>query len=215
MYTCREIIAAIVSKNIYHAKWLNTLSMLSNNGFRRMAIGQNSIFLNESILKHAANKSRHAYQFKKLIGKIDGAFLPNFEQEYLIAPIESRQYLKILDVFTCRYLTSHLELKNSKLKDGAYLLIAHVLSIRANELLSVYQETLEQTESKVSIRPVVSDEMEFQEEMIIQLNEFSSDWSIHALAISTFEKKIFNNWMRSISKHLHLLNRNLIVETFQ
>jgi rubrerythrin len=198
----QNILENIVSDNILHAKWLNTLSFMENAGARKISASEDKEKVNLIILKHAAEEHRHAYYLKKQINKIGEGLCENYESNYLLAPNASKFYLNSLDVKVCKYLKSALNLTGANLKFAAYLLVTYAIEVRADELYPVYQDILTKTNAKVMVKSIIVEEEGHLEEMIHQLKSFSPDWEKHAKIAVDIENGLFEEWVNSLSKEV-------------
>lgn len=198
----QNILENIVSDNISHAKWLNTLSFMENAGARKISASEDKEKVNLIILKHAAEEHRHAYYLKKQINKIGEGLCENYESNYLLAPNASKFYLNSLDVKVCKYLKSALNLTGANLKFAAYLLVTYAIEVRADELYPVYQDILTKTNAKVMVKSIIVEEEGHLEEMIHQLKSFSPDWEKHAKIAVDIENGLFEEWVNSLGKEV-------------
>jgi hypothetical protein len=196
-----SIIKKIVADDTLHAKWLNTLSLMENTGARKISAGEHPLNVTLIVLKHAAEEARHAFYLKKQIGKIRDNGFENYQFSSLLAPIHSYQYLHALDMATSRYLKDKLNLTGDKLRYAAYLLVTYAIEVRADELYPVYQEVLDETDSRVNVKSIILEEAGHLEEMINQLKQFSPDWESHAQEIIAIEKDCFEKWLLALEKH--------------
>src|SRR3978361_265850 len=108
-----HILPLIISSDILHARWLNTLSLMENTGARKISACEDTETVTYIILKHAAEEHRHAFYLKK---QIDKPACPPYSSAYLLAPASSKHYLNQLDVDVCRYLKKELGLTGSELR---------------------------------------------------------------------------------------------------
>ena len=195
----KELIAEIVQSPELHAKWLNTLSMMENTGARKISSCEHPVLVNEIILKHAAEESRHAYYLKKQIAKVDKSACPTYEFQYLLSPLKSYQYLHSIDVEASRMVKKELDLTGYDLRYAAYLLVTYAIEVRADALYPVYQSVLDEVNSNVNVKSIIAEEEGHLEEMIKQLQVFSPQWEKYAEYICLKEKELFNNWIESIA----------------
>lgn len=193
-----DLLQKIVPDNETHAKWLNTLSFMENAGARKISACEHHSKVNLIQLKHAAEEHRHAYYLKKQIGKISSDLCHTYERDELLAFNATRQYLHSLDIQTCRYLQKEFDLTKEELKYAAYLFVTYAIEVRADELYPVYQEILTKESSKIMVKSIILEEEGHLEEMISQLNEFSSDWKLHAENILKIEHQLHDQWIRAI-----------------
>ena len=196
----KSILETIVSDNILHAKWLNTLSFMENAGARKISASEHKETVNLIILKHAAEEHRHAYYLKKQLDKLDGGLCKTYKSEELLTPNHTRFYLNALDIAVCRYLKQEFNLSGFELKFAAYLFVTYAIEVRADELYPVYQEVLTQAGSKVTVKSIILEEEGHLEEMLNQLKSFSTDWEYHAELVVKIEQAMFEEWINQLGK---------------
>ncbi|WP_158799597.1 hypothetical protein [Pedobacter sp. L105] len=194
-----QLLLQIVSNDDTHARFLNTLSLQENIGARKISANERPETSTYMVLKHAAEEHRHAFYLKKQIGKLSSTGYPNYEPDYLLAPYSSKYYLNKLDLITSRYLRHQLELSGTALKFAAYLLVTYAIEVRADEIYPIYQDVLNRTGSKVSVRSIILEEQGHLEEMIAQLKNFSEDWEMHAENIVALETTLYKNWINDLA----------------
>jgi hypothetical protein len=202
MMQLSNILPTIIANNQLHARWLNTLSLMENTGARKISASEDPVTVTYIILKHAAEEHRHAFYLKKQIEKTGRGLCPTYAAAYLLAPAYSKYYLNQLDIDVCRYLKKELGLTGRELRFAAYLLVTYAIEVRADELYPIYQEALENADSKVNVKSIILEEEGHLEEMIAQLHKFSPDWEIHAEKAVNMETKLFNNWVVALSSTL-------------
>jgi hypothetical protein len=197
-----ELIRNIVSDDHTHARFLNTLSLQENIGARKISANELPETSTYMVLKHAAEEHRHAFYLKKQIGKLSSQACPTYEPQYLLAPYSSKYYLNKLDISTSRYLMDYMKLSGAKLKFAAYLLVTYAIEVRADLIYPVYQDILNSSGSKVSVRSIILEEQGHLEEMTAQLKSFSADWEFHAANIISIEKNLYQNWINDLAAAL-------------
>jgi hypothetical protein len=202
MTAFKDILNTIVSDELLHAKWLNTLSMMENTGARKISASEHKSKVTLVVLKHAAEEARHAYYLKKQIAKIDAELCPDYSHEHLLSPWHSMAYLNMLDVELCRYLKKNLGLEGYDLKFGAYLLVTYAIEVRADELYPVYQEVLTTHQSRINVKSIIAEEETHLAEMQHQMKTFFSDWETEAKKAAAIESGLFNNWVKELSEEL-------------
>jgi len=203
-YKLSQLLSLIIADNNLHAKWLNTLSLMENTGARKISASEEPLTVTYIILKHAAEEHRHAFYLKKQIEKTAKDICPTYAAEYLLAPAFSKYYLNQLDIEVCRYLKKGLQLNGKELRFAAYLLVTYAIEVRADELYPVYQEALDEAESKVNVKSIILEEEGHLEEMINQLKKFSPDWELHAQKAVLFESRLFGEWLNELAMELNL-----------
>lgn len=198
----KNIFTTIVNNDTLHARFLNTLSLMENTGARKISASEDPATVTYIILKHAAEEHRHAFYLKKQIEKIEGAALPTYAPEYLLAAAHSKRYLNQLDIDACRYLKEKLGLSGKELRFAAYLLVTYSIEVRADELYPVYQDVLTEAGSKVNVKSIILEEEGHLEEMINQLQQFSPDWQVHADKAVAIESRLFDTWVKELGEEL-------------
>ncbi|MBY0245416.1 MAG: hypothetical protein K2Q03_08200 [Sphingobacteriaceae bacterium] len=198
-----NVLTKIVSDNLMHAKWLNTLSYMENAGAKKISASEHKESVTLLILKHAAEEHRHAYYLKKQIAKIDDSMCKTYSNDELLAPNHTKFYLNALDVEVCRYLKKHFNLSGYELKFAAYLFVTYAIEVRADELYPIYQSALDEAKSKVNVKSIILEEEGHLAEMLHQLHHFSTDWEQHAKNVIEIEQNMFQNWIESLAKDIN------------
>ena len=198
-----SLLMQIVTDDIVHAKFLNTLSLQENIGARKISASESMETTSCMVLKHAAEEHRHAFYLKKQIEKIGKELCPTYADQYLVAPAYSKYYLNVLDVEVSRYLKKDLGLSGRELRFAAYLLVTYAIEVRADELYPVYQEALDNAGSKVNVKSIILEEEGHLEEMIAQLHKFSPDWQRHADKAVEIETRLFNDWVVALGREIN------------
>jgi bacterioferritin (cytochrome b1) len=200
-YYFKEQMEIIVSSPELHAKWLNSLSLMENTGARKISHYEDPVHTDIIVLKHAAEEARHAYYLKKQINKLDINY-PDYSFDYLLAPVESYQYLRKLDAAACRYLKEKVKLGGREMHKGAYLLVTYAIEVRADELYGVYQDALTAQKSKVNVKSIIAEEEGHLAEMTKMLETFHPEWQTMASDIRQVESALFRAWLAAIKKEV-------------
>lgn len=196
----QHVVSRIVPSIDWHTRWLNSLSMMENTGARKISHYEHPVHTSLVVLKHAAEEARHAYYLKKQIGRLDEQACPDYDHAYLLAPLQSAQYLNMLDVEVCRYLKGRLGLEGRALKHGAYLMVTYSIEVRADMLYGIYQDALTRHKSKVNVRSIIVEEEGHLEEMRRMLVLFHPDWEAMAADVCAIEHRLFSAWIDAIEK---------------
>lgn len=196
------VLEKIVSDNILHSKWLNTLSYMENAGAKKISASEHKEEVTLLILKHAAEEHRHAYYLKKQLAKLDENLCKTYTNAELLTPQHTKFYLNNLDVQVCRYLKKHFNLSGYDLKFAAYLFVTYAIEVRADELYPIYQDILTEKASKVNVKSIILEEEGHLEEMLNQLKEFSPSWEKHAKEIVNIEQQMFNEWITALAQSI-------------
>lgn len=192
----REILKTIVREKTFHGKWLNTLSYLENCGARLIAACEHPTLVKEEMLKHAAEEFRHAHHLKKQIRKVSTESYPDYRLEFLMGGVAALNYLKALNVRTCRYLQ-----KVEGPKELSYLLVTYAIELRAEALYPLYDEVLHKEGSRVGIRAILLEEKEHLNEMRAGLNSIPLGF-VYAAEICRFEQELYEHWVSSVETEL-------------
>lgn len=197
----QENLNKIVPNVNIHAKFLNTLSYMEHIGSYKIMTTQHSEYIDEMILKHAAEEARHGYYLKKLAHKILPNENPDYNPQYLLAPIHSKQYLHRLDIGINRMLKK-FDLSFKDKKFAAYLLVTYGIEQRADSLYPLYQKMLEEYQIKISVKSIIAEEVGHLEEMNKSLEKFGAiaeTWKIEAQNI---ENQLFIQWNKQMAQDL-------------
>ena len=200
-----SLLIQIVSDDLVHAKFLNTLSLQENIGARKISASESMETTSCMVLKHAAEEHRHAFYLKKQMERLTPGGCPTYQPDYLLAPFSSKYYLNKLDLETSRYLRNTLFFNGAELKFAAYLLVTYAIELRADLLYPIYQKVLHMEGSRVSVRSIILEEQGHLEEMIVQLKTFSLDWEHHAKQIVDIESHLYVHWIKDLAIEVHVL----------
>lgn len=198
-----QTLEKIVADDHLHAKLLNTLSLMENVGARKISKYEHPVNVNLTILKHAAEEARHAFYLKKQIGKLGEDLCPDYNFEYLLAPVVSYQYLHQLDTKACRYLYNR-GLKGRAMHDAAYILVTYAIEVRADSLYDTYQKVLTANDSKVNVKSIILEEAGHLEEMTRMLKEFDDNWQPIAEDVCKIEDELHQQWIKGLAKTVGL-----------
>lgn len=205
MSELKQILEQIVLNPNLHARFLNTLSYMENVGARKISKFESRGSANLMVLKHAAEEHRHAYFLKKQLYKLVNEGFETYEDEHLLCPKVSSQYLDYLDVRVCQYVKKELNLQGSDLKWLAYLLVTYAIEVRADELYPIYQQVLTETDQKVHVKSIIVEEEGHLEEMIQQLSNYSLTWERLGRQARAIESSLFEAWTAAIEQEVLVL----------
>ncbi|MCK4934466.1 MAG: hypothetical protein KAR79_02655 [Simkaniaceae bacterium] len=192
MPTINDLLEKIVSDNLLHAKWLNTLSYLENCGARKIALAEHPTLVKKEMLKHAEEEFRHAYYLKKQIPKLVNAPFHDYSLSLMLGGICSRHYLNRLDLFTSRLLK-----KNAANKQFAYILVTYAIEKRAEMLYPKYHEILKKTQSKIHVKSIILEEEEHLQEMEKELTIWNAGKK-YVEIICKQEEILYEKWLGAI-----------------
>lgn len=199
-----QFMDAVVQNDALHGKWLNTLSMMENSGARKIKRCEHPVFVNELILKHASEESRHAYYLKKQIAKVALGQYPTYEAQYIFSPKQSHWYLDALDIQICRYLKATYSYQSEQLKYAAYLLVTFAIEVRADALYPIYQSSLDKVNSKVNVKSIIAEEIGHLAEMRKQIADLFADPENVSNKVIDMEARLYADWVESLAAEIGL-----------
>jgi len=196
----------IIESNVFHAKWLNTLSFLENCGARKIAACEHPVLVKEEMLKHAAEEFRHAHYLKRQIARISNDLIDTYTPSLMLGGIATWHYLTALNLKTSRYLKNS-GLSKSALKEAAYLLVTYAIELRAEELYPIYNAALRLAKSPITVKSILLEEKEHLNEMHAGLSQLPSGF-LHAEQSCTFESELCKKWLAAVAYDLcHSLHK--------
>lgn len=204
----REILEKIVLNKDLHKRWLNTLSFMENAGARKISSCEDPLTVDIVQLKHAAEEHRHAYYLKKQIPKLGVSDCRNYQPSELLAPIQTKQYLHLLDMKCSRYLKEQFKLTGKDLRYASYLFVTYAIEVRADLLYPIYQDVLTSHQSKVMVKSIILEEEGHLEEMTAMLGRFNAEWQYYADHITAIETHLFEDWINAITQEVFTYERN-------
>lgn len=193
----KKLIEDIVSDDVLHAKWLNTLSYMENCGARKISKCEHPTRTDLEMLKHAAEEHRHAYFLKKMIERVQPNTCPDYERSAMLGAFSSTQYLHKIDLFASRYLLAQ-GMQGEDLINGAYILVTYAIEVRADDLYPVYQEVLKKNGSTISVYNIIKEEEGHLEHIQRAMRVSLPNYEKHAKAIVEFETQLFEEWVNEI-----------------
>lgn len=196
----QELLPAIVQTNTLHAKWLNTLSYLENCGARKIAACEHPTEVQEEMLKHASEEFRHAHYLKRQIEKVSHVSLEDYSLKNILGGVASLQYLNVLDLQTCRFLSKEAKLSKERVREYAYILVTYAIELRADELYKFYDEVLRHARSQVTVRSILFEEKEHLQEMRQQIEGLKCGGRYAAL-VCELEGRLCGRWLGSLEPY--------------
>jgi hypothetical protein len=134
-----------------HVRFLNTLSLMEHIGSRKIMASQAGRRLSGDTLRHLAEETRHAYFFKHAAEKIAQHPL-DYGAAETIAPAAARGYMGRLDAGIAR------DFVGNEAGTLPYLYMSLIVELRAVWFYRLYQETLAEQGSALSLRSVLAEE---------------------------------------------------------
>ena len=190
----KKLLTRVVASHDTHAKWLNTLSYMENEGAKLMAACEHPTLVPEQMLKHAAEEFRHAYYLKSQISKVWPAGISDYSVSTLLGGYQSYHYMRRLNARVSRMI-KQLGYTGLALKGAAYALVSYAIEVRAHVLYPAYQDLLLAEKSRVSVRSIILEEAEHLEEMTAAIEELA-DGKILAQKACQIEDELWQSLQR-------------------
>ncbi len=201
----RRVLDLVCADTRLHATWLNTLSYMEHVGATKIARTQSGPLANYMSLKHAAEEARHGFFLKHMARKLWPEGLPTYETGYLLAPIQSHQYLYRLDLKASRLGRKH-NIMGRELHNLVYLLVTYAIELRADELYPVYQEHLDrQPELRLSVQGIINEEEGHLAEMEAELANYPEELQKLTKPVCDLENQLYVEWLTEVEKSLAVL----------
>lgn len=198
----RKVLDRICMDTQLHATWLNTLSYMEHVGATKIARTQSGPLATYMSLKHASEEARHGFFLKHMARKLWPEGLPTYQTEFLLAPIQSHQYLYRLDLEASRLGRRH-GLEGRELHNLVYLLVTYAIEVRADELYPVYQEYLDkQPELRLSVQGIINEEEGHLAEMESELANYSETLRNLTVPICELENRLYGEWLIAVEKSI-------------
>jgi hypothetical protein len=144
------LLQRLIADDQQHARFLNSLSYLEYRGARKIMRALSTRDVDDEVLSHAMEESRHALYFKKLAIKTGGPAFKTFAAENMLAPQAVKRYFFELDAGAKSVLGSAPKL--------AYLFVTWLIEERAMHVYREYERLLRLAGHTVTLKPVLADE---------------------------------------------------------
>ncbi|WP_213357657.1 hypothetical protein [Chlamydiifrater phoenicopteri] len=197
----KDILSQIIRDSAIHARWVNTLSYMENSGARKIAASEHPIMVKEEILKHAFEEFRHAYYLKTQIHRLTNDFLPSYKYDSTLGRSSSRYYLHSLDLQTTKFLRKELLLTGFELRSTAYILVTYAIELRAFELYEIYNTLLKESQSPITIKSILMEEIGHLKEMESELSLIQNGEQLLEKTCA-IESSLCKNLLEAISSSL-------------
>lgn len=159
-----------LSDPLWHAKWLNTLSLMENCGARLIARSQHPTMVSSELLRHASEEFRHAYQLRVFANRLPTGLVLDYRQEYVLGGWSAYHYLFKLNTQISRLLKEHGVVGES-LRACSYLLVTNAIEVRALELYQDYEQCLEELQFSFSVKAILREERHHLDEIADAIND--------------------------------------------
>lgn len=192
-----RILSKCIADNCLHSKLLNTFACLENAGARKISRFQRFGFVDDFVLRHAAEEARHALYFKAK-GKLQG-----FGENEILAGHSTRNYLRKIDISANRYIKMELQKRG---KDGymlAYLMVTLLIEERADFVYGVYERLLRKVRSEISLRSLLAEEDRHRRDICRFLQEkLGAGWRSIMDHLRPHEERVYRQWIMQVEKDL-------------
>lgn len=198
MFKIEQLLDYIISDNILHAKWLNTLSYMEHIGTRKIHKTQSSPDLTDVILQHASEEARHALFFKRMSEKTEPGLCPDYHNGNMLAGYPAFRYFQSIDILADRYVAANHAQKASH-AFLCYLYVTTIIEERAGWLYPIYEERLKKAGVPLTLQSVISEEEGHLKVMHDMLEKNVSGWQEHMKFFRTEEEKLFSRVIKSVA----------------
>ena len=193
-----DLLNKIIDNRELHERWLATLSYLENCGARKISAFLPSGDVDLTLLKHAAEEARHAWFFKKQIGRIAPEIKANYA---LLGGLSGRRYLNALDVGACRAVKRVLGHEGRALKHRAYLLTTLAIEERAAVFYPFYNEMLKDKGIRISLSSVIKEEDQHLADIEAEC-ALMGDLGPITDEVRDLEKRLYNRFIAKVAEEI-------------
>lgn len=171
-----------------HARFMNMLSMLEHMGSRKIMVSQmdKPESLTEDTLKHLAEEARHAYFFKRQAERFAKRALDGYRDENTMCRVPAAMYFGRLDAGISQQVTD----------EDAYPWVSLIIELRACWLYGIYQEVLERSSLKLSLKSLLAEEDMHLSEMFEMCGENTSLLQ----TLTRYETSLFEKFWTQLSQ---------------
>lgn len=143
-----------------HSRFLNSLSYLEYRGARKIARALQTEDIDDDVLTHAMEESRHALYFKKLAIKLGGNDYRFYRTNSLLAERAIKSYFYDLDQATEKIISQQMisDPIDGSRKKAVYYFVTWLIEERAMKLYQTYEAVLTKADHWISVKPVIADE---------------------------------------------------------
>ncbi len=180
-----------------HAKLLALFSILENIGARKIHRFQRfDVFLNEDLLSHAAEESRHALFFAKRYRRLVGQ--PLNIQEFANLRRYAKRYFRLLDIQVGRLVQAQGVADGPKKLLYSYLLTTKIIEEQAAIIYRTYESIIGSLLDGFSLRAILEEEKKHLDEMNTHLGRLP-------IAINQYEYKLI--WIELEPERQQMFNK--------
>ncbi len=197
-----EFLAQIITDQITHAKWLNSLSYLEYRGARKIMRALATEDIDEKVLNHSMEEVRHALFFKRLAIKLGGQDFGRYSDKTLLSENSIKNYFYQLD------LAANALVAEFGSKIEIYQLVTWLIEERAMIVYQKYEILLQKRSSstnvKISLLPVLADESRHLKEVKNHLQVFLLVKGLSLDPLIQIEKRLFEQTLSTLRATLNM-----------
>lgn len=191
-----HLLQMVVADNSLHGSFLTTLSYLENTGAHLIFRYKKPSDLDLSLLQHAAEEARHAFYFKKQTLKLKSP-----KDLCLLGGRATTRFLFSLDIQNARLLR---RAGYANLHHGCYLLTTYAIETIAMQLYQLYQQTLEQDRSSITVLPLIHEEKGHLEQMTGEIRKDPVLMTLLETSLSCCQV-LRDRWLSAVSQEIKWL----------
>ena len=188
-----KILEKIVSDKELHGLWLNTLSFLEYIGTRKMLKALPASCLNETLLAHINEESRHSLFFKKLSHKVSGKQF-FFAEHEMICSKEAENYFQQIDQEARSFSRSNPTLN--------YLYTTYTVELRAILLYSIYSKILKRNQLPFTLNFVLKEEEQHLAAVMQSIKTLDPFAEQNFEELKEFEHRAYFSLLRKIEQKI-------------
>ena len=196
-----SLLEKIIPNPDIHAKWLNTLSFMENTGTTKIYKTQ-SASGRQMVLQHAAEESRHALFFKKLVKRHYGNLCEDYSRKNLLAGWNSFLYFQRLDAMVHLEIQKNMsrQLSGEEKSYIVYLYVTLLIEKRASMVYEIYENLLQHDGKGISLATVIAEETGHMSSTLEQLAKNDPDFSKRMQGFGVKEEKYFLKLLEQLEK---------------
>ncbi len=198
-----EILARIVVRPHWHARWLNTLARLEYVGVRKMLKARRSETLDLDGLRHILEEAAHATRLKKAAVALatDPTWVETFSDAHTLCGDAAERYFQALDREAARLVRT--QAGQSADEEACYLVTSAAIELRARSFYPAYQAVLDGAKSAVSVTSIIGDEQAHLEHMAAGLPRCLPNWRQVLQQVMVVEEQSFNDYLDQVELALN------------
>jgi hypothetical protein len=93
-------------------------------------------------------------------------------------------------------------------------LVTFAIEVRADEIYPIYQQALDSIKSNINVKSIIAEEINHLAEMKSSIASFFEDPKTVCEVVIELEKKLYDQWILGVEKHLTELSRTEVKSTY-